>query len=255
MKKKIIYILLLLVSITGFSIAQENKFSANTFINNNGDTLKYRFLFPDYSKDIKYPLVIFLHGSGERGSDNSAQLKWGVMNFASDQNMALHPCFVIAPQCPMNDSWEGGDYDQKTFQFAYRENPTKSMQLLKQLIDEIIKKFQVDQSRIYITGLSMGGIGTFDAMIRYPDLFAAALPVCGGGDIEKIKSAYKLPVWIIHGAKDAALDQRLSLNMYTSLLETGGHPGLSIYPEVGHFVWLQAYSDPLIMQWLFNQHK
>lgn len=255
MKQKIIYIFLFILSFSVISIAQENKFSSNTFINNNGDTLKYRFLFPDYSKDIKYPLVIFLHGSGERGSDNTAQLKWGVMNFATDQNMTLHPSFVIAPQCPLNDSWGGRDYDQKTFQFRYRENPTKSMQLLKQLIDEIINKFPVDINRIYITGLSMGGIGTFDAIIRYPDFFAAALPVCGGGDIEKIKSAFKLPIWIIHGAKDASLDPRLSLNMYNSLADAGGNPGLSIYPEVGHFVWLHAYSDPLILQWLFNQHK
>lgn len=255
MKKKLIYIFLLILSFSGITVAQENKFSANTFVNNDGDTLKYRFLFPDYSKDIKYPLVIFLHGSGERGSDNTAQLKWGVMNFATDQNMALHPCFVVAPQCPLNDSWGGRDYDKKSFQFTYRENPSKPMLLVRQLIEEIIKKYPVDQNRIYITGLSMGGIGTFDAIIRYPDLFAAALPVCGGGDSEKIKSAYKLPIWIIHGSKDAALDHRLSLNMYTSLMDAGGNPGLSIYPEVGHFVWLQAYSDPLILQWLFSQHK
>lgn len=235
--------------------AQENKFEKKVFTAESGEVLNYRFLFPDYSKDIKYPLVIFLHGSGERGNDNTAQLKWGVMNFATDQNMTLHPCFLIAPQCPENQTWAGLDYDQKTMQFLYQNDATAPMKLLKQLIDKTVKNFPIDKNRIYITGLSMGGIGTFDALVRYPDLFAAALPVCGGGDIEKIKSAYNIPVWITHGAKDPSLNQQLSVNMFESLVAAGGHPGLTIYPEAGHFVWLQTYSDPLILQWLFDQHK
>lgn len=113
----------------------------------------------------------------------------------------------------------------------------------------------VDSNRIYITGLSMGGFGTYDAIERYPDLFAAAVPVCGGGDISKAVSIVHLPIWIFLGAEDPAVNPEYSLEMLQSLKRAGGHPGYTEYPEVGHFSWLGAYSDPLMMEWLFRQHK
>jgi predicted peptidase len=102
---KSIIIFLLIFFCSNFSFAQSSRFSVNQYVNSNGDTLLYRQLYPDYNTMRKYPLVIFLHGSGERGNDNEAQLKWGVMNFAGDQAMRLHPAFVIAPQCPANLQW------------------------------------------------------------------------------------------------------------------------------------------------------
>jgi predicted peptidase len=234
--------------------AQSSRFSFEQYIS-NGDTLRYRMLYPDYDTLRKYPLVIFLHGSGERGSDNEAQLKWGVMNFATDQMMMAHPAIVVAPQCPENMSWANVSRTANSTEMYLQPNPSKPMELLIALIHQLIKNAPVAPDRIYITGLSMGGYGTYDAIERYPDLFAAAVPVCGGGDVSKAASIAHIPIWIIHGAEDAAVNPLYSLNMTEALMKAGAHPGFTQYPEVGHFSWLGAYSDPLILEWLFRQHK
>ena len=202
----------------------------------------------------KYPLVIFLHGSGERGNDNEAQLKWGVMNFATDQNMALHPAIVIAPQCPANMDWSHFASGKGT-QITLQPTPSKPMELLMELIHQAIKNLPVDTNRIYITGLSMGGFGTYDAIERYPHLFAAAVPVCGGGDVSRAATIAHIPMWIFLGSEDAAVNPLYAFEMLQALTKAGAHPGFTQYPEVGHFSWLGAYSDPHMMEWLFRQHK
>ena len=228
-----------------------SRFSINKYGNDKGDTLLYRQLFPDADTFRRYPLVIFLHGSGERGNDNEAQLKWGVANFATDQNMILHPAFVIAPQCPEKMSWSNFSRTDMKLQ----PTPTKPMELLIGLIHQLIKTQRIDSNRIYITGLSMGGYGTYDAIQRYPNLFAAAVPVCGAGDASKASTIANLPIWIFHGADDPAVDPKYSLEMFQALTKAGARPGFTQYPEVGHFSWLHAYSDPLMIEWLFRQHK
>jgi predicted peptidase len=240
---------------TTSTFAQVSRFSSNKYVNQQGDTLNYRLLSPDYNTLRKYPLVIFLHGSGERGNDNESQLKWGVMNFASDEAMILHPAIVIAPQCPSRQSWSNFKNSEKTEDVRLLTTPTKPMELVIELIKKLSKEMQVDTNRIYITGLSMGGFGTFDAIERYPDLFAAAVPVCGGGDISKAPSIVHIPIWIFHGAEDAAVNPKFSLDMVEALTKAGAHPGFTLYPEVGHFSWLVAYSDPLMIEWMFRQHK
>ncbi len=248
--RNLAFCLLLLAGFTKLH-AQTDRFSKNQFIQ-NGDTLNYRLLYPDADTLRKYPLVIFLHGSGERGDDNEAQLKWGVQNFATDKNMVLHPCLVIAPQCPLNEGWANfADRNRNQMQ----STPSMPMQLLVALIRETITKLPVDTNRIYITGLSMGGYGTFDAIELYPNLFAAAVPVCGGGDVSKASVITHIPIWIFHGAEDPAVNIINSVDMNAALMKAGAHPGLTIYPETGHFSWLAAYSDEHMMEWLFRQHK
>jgi predicted peptidase len=255
--RQIIPVLAYLICVTnenGFS-QSSSRFSYNKFGNDKGDTLNYRLLFPDSDTLRKYPLVIFLHGSGERGSDNEAQLKWGVMNFATDQNMMHHPAIVIAPQCPEKSSWSSFSRGKSSSDTRLLPAPTKPMELLIGLIHKLIKTMPIDSTRIYITGLSMGGFGTYDAIERYPHLFAAAVPVCGGGDITLAASISHLPIWIFHGAEDPAVNPSYALDMLEALTKAGAHPGFTEYPEVGHFSWLGAYSDPLMMEWLFRQHK
>jgi predicted peptidase len=235
--------------------AQNSRFSYQKFTNNQGDTLNYRQLNPDYNPSRKYPLIIFLHGSGERGKDNEAQLKWGVMNFATDQMMSTHQAIVIAPQCPEKQSWSNFSRTDKPREARLMDTPSKPMDLVIQLIKKMIRELPVDAGRIYITGLSMGGFGTFDAIERYPDLFAAAVPVCGGGDISLAASIVKMPIWIFHGSEDASVNPEYSLSMVEALTQAGGHPGYTQYPETGHFSWLAAYSDPMMIDWLFRQHK
>jgi predicted peptidase len=140
------------------TFAQKSVFSFEKYTNGEGDTLNYRQLYPDYDTLRKYPLVIFLHGSGERGNDNESQLKWGVMNFASDQNMIKYPAIVIAPQCPEKMNWANFSNKKNSREKLLQPAPSKPMELLIVLIRQLIKKLPVDTNRIYITGLSMGGL-------------------------------------------------------------------------------------------------
>jgi predicted peptidase len=219
------------------------------------DTLYYRRLDPDYNTTRHYPLLIFLHGSGERGSDNISQLNWGVMNFASDQNMLKYPAIIIAPQCPANSDWTPPRSSRSSNTAPLSPAASKPMELLLALIKKMKAEGQIDSSRIYITGLSMGGFGTFDAIEREPNLFAAAVPVCGGGDPATAASIAKIPMWIFTGSEDPAVNPEFSLNMLEALWKAGARPGFTMLPEVGHLSWLGAYTDPLMIEWLFRQHK
>lgn len=254
-KKIVLLYVLFCMAHTTPLLAQTLRFGYNKFGNAKGDTLRYRLLFPDADTMRRYPLVIFLHGSGERGNDNEAQLKWGVMNFATDQNMVQHPAIVIAPQCPEKTSWSNFSDRRSMADMRLLPAPTPTMELLIGLIHQLEKTMPVDSNRIYITGLSMGGFGTFDAIERYPNLFAAAVPVCGGGDVSRAASIAHIPIWIFHGSEDPAVDPNYSLSMLQALVRAGAHPGCTFYPETGHFSWLAAYSDAQMMEWLFRQHK
>ena len=252
-------VIVLFISITLFNLqnlnAQSNRFSYNHISNDKGDTLPYRLLSPDYDTSHSFPLVIFLHGSGERGRDNEAQLKWGVMNFASDQMMLTHPAYVLVPQCPEKQSWSNFAKYKDSFNNVLKPQPSVSMELLIKLIKQLCKSERIDTSRIYITGVSMGGYGTYDAITRYPGLFAAAVPVCGAGDTAKAATIKHIPIWIYHGAEDPAVSPAHTYNMNAALVKAGAHPGVTIYPTIGHFSWLGAYIDPLMIEWLFQQHK
>ncbi len=242
--KNIIASFALLLCITASS--QPSRSNYATFKNDEGE-LNYRFLVPD-GIERKLPLVIFLHGSGERGDDNEAQLKWGVMQFATDENMKHFPAYVVAPQCPADDQW--ANYNGKL-----GKEPRKPMKLVRSMIDDLIENYAIDENRIYITGLSMGGYGTFDALARYPDLFAAGVPVCGSGDEGSVDRFKDIPLWIYTGAEDPVVPAEQTLKMLNALMDAGAKPGYTQVPETGHFSWLAAYSDPLLIQWMFRQRK
>lgn len=248
----LVLILFIIFSSNSFS-QTSSRFSKERFVQDN-DTLLYRLLYPDNAPAKKYPLVIFLHGAGERGNDNEAQLKWGVNTFASDEQMKLHPAIVIAPQCPEKSSWSNFSGYNKS-EMKLQPTASKPMELVLALIQQVIKTLPVDTNRIYITGLSMGGFGTFDAISRYPSLFAAAVPVCGGGDESKASLIKGIPMWIIHGAQDPTVTPDYSIAMAAAIKKAGGNPGLTLYPDTGHFSWIPAYSDPMVIEWMFDQHK
>lgn len=253
--KKINFLLLFCLLSTLTAYSQVSRFSAEKYISGNGDTLNYRLLRPESQQKQKNPLVIFMHGSGERGNDNTKQLKWGVENFATDRMLIAHPAYVIAPQCPAGQSWSNVDRKPGTTAMQLKQDPSKPMQLLIALVKEFVGKNQVDTSRIYITGLSMGGFGTFDALERYPGLFAAGVPVCGGGDTTRVRQFAKIPVWIFHGTDDNVVSPLCSKDMAEALVRAGARPGLTFYPGVGHSSWIGAYSDQTMLDWLFSQHK
>ena len=242
------------LSIQTYSVAQSDRFEPRVYKSADGDSLQYRLMIPDYNPIRDYPLVVFLHGSGERGEDNKAQLKWGIQQLASDNMMKNFPCFVLAPQCPANGWWSNYE-NLADGQLSLKPEAGQAMSLMIELVESLIIDLNIDTNRIYITGLSMGGYGTFDAIIRRPDLFAAAIPVCGGGDISQAKLIKDIPMWIITGSEDSVVDPKLSTDMLLELHKEGARPGFTLYPETGHYSWLAAYSDPMIWAWLFRQSR
>ncbi len=247
---------LLLAPISGWADKKpdlEKLLEAKTFTQGKA-SLSYRLLRPaTIDKEKTYPLVIFLHGAGERGKDNKAQLKHGVGDFASEERRKKSPCFLIAPQCPTNRKWVEVDWSAPSHDTpAEASEPGK---LLLDLIERTCQELPIDRKRIYLTGLSMGGYGTWDLMARKPGLFAAGIPVCGGGDEKKADKLVKIPIWVFHGDKDGAVKVERSRNMVAALEKAGGKPDYTEYPGVGHDSWSRTYSDAKVLDWLFAQKK
>jgi predicted peptidase len=213
-------------------------------------SLKYRILEPAQSTE-PLPVVLFLHGAGERGDDNSKQLVHGVSQFVSEEAQSKHPCYVIAPQCPTGRRWV--EVDWSADQHDLPENSSDSLALSVVIVRDLIEQKKADPNRIYITGLSMGGYGTWDAIARYPDLFAAAVPICGGGDPKTAPRFKQLPVWCFHGGRDAVVKPERSREMIKAMEQAGGKPKYTEYPEAAHDSWTATYANPELHQWLFEQ--
>lgn len=259
LKFSFLILTLALITLTNSAQAQEelnleDLFEAKEFISEDGDTLLYRMMVPDEMVDGEtYPLVLFLHGAGERGNDNTAQLEWGVHAFANPQFREWNPAIVIAPQVPEGSYW--GNLNWREDGTELMKEPSTPLELAHQLVLQTTKDFPVDENRLYITGLSMGGFGTWDMITRYPDLFAAAMPICGGGDPTKAHLLADMPIWNFHGAKDAVVPPQLSRDMIQAIRIAGGSPGYTEYPDTDHFSWIPAYADAHVLEWLFNQRK
>ncbi|MCJ8212019.1 prolyl oligopeptidase family serine peptidase [Mucilaginibacter sp. RS28] len=245
------------------SLAQDlSKFDKGLYVNKK-DTLAYRILMPqNFDPTKKYPLVLVLHGSGERGKDNEAQLKFGPKLFLNDTIRQRYPAIVVFPQCPDNSFWSNTEFkrdsvNNKTiFDFKEGGEPTKAMHALLGLIDQLRDKPYVDHDRIYVGGLSMGGMGTFELLRRKPKYFAAAFPICGGDNtVNAKKYARKVPVWIFHGAKDNVVPPDHSIVMVEAIKAAGGTPKFTLYPNDGHNSWDDAFAEPQLVPWLFSNVK
>ena len=229
-------------------------YEAKEFISDDGDTLRYRIMLPpDMADGQEYPLVLFLHGAGERGSDNTAQLTWGLDAFADEDFRSDHPAIVIAPQAPEQTFWANLNWREEGTRLM--DEPSKPLALTYKLLLSTISEYPVDENRIYITGLSMGGFGTWDLIARYPDLFAAAMPICGGGDPAKAHLLTDMPIWAFHGALDNVVPPELSRDMIDAIREAGCLPGYTEYPDMDHFSWIPAYGDRFALDWMFSQSK
>ena len=188
----------------------------------------------------KWPLILFLHGAGERGTNLAKVAVHGPPRIVEAERS--FPFIVISPQCPNNQTW--------------------SNDTLIALLDEVVKKYKVDTSRIYLTGLSMGGYGTWSLGLAHPDRFAAIAPICGGGsnigillpDGKKAKALKSLPVWAFHGAKDEVVRLEESERMVSALRRFGNDAKLTVYPEAGHDSWTETYKNPELYDW-FLKHR
>lgn len=229
-------------------------FESREYVGENGESLNYRLLKPaDFDPNKKYPLVIFLHGAGERGSDNAAQLKHCMAQFCTPEHRQKYPCYVLAPQCPKDQKWADIDWSSETSVFP--QEISRSLGLTFEVVDSMLADSAISKSRVYITGLSMGGYGTWDALARRPELFAAAIPVCGGGDVETVSAFKDIPVWCFHGADDKAVQVEKSRTMVAALKAAGGEPRYTEYPGVGHDSWTQTFANEETFQWLFAQKR
>jgi predicted peptidase len=229
----------------------------------NDDTLRCRILTPvNYKEGVKYPLVVVLHGSGERGDNNENQLIWGGSLFVDSLNRAKFPAIVVFPQCPADQRWAPGKrVDTKgdtlgglrVYSDSAIQKPT---QLVLDFIDKLVAAGRVDTKRIYVGGLSMGGMGTFDILSRRPDLFAAAFPICGAGDPNAVKKYRKgLMLWVFHGGADPVVWPSNSRLMVDVLQKNKFKVRYTEYPGVGHDSWKNAFAEKDLLPWLFAQRK
>ena len=254
--KRIISVVCVLISL--LSLSAQETYQKETFISSRGDTLPYRLLRPETVKaGEKYPLVLFLHGAGERGNDNERQLTHGGQMFLNPVNREKHPAFVLVPQCPVSGYWA---YMERPASFMPGEMPldaplTPVFRTVKNLLDTYLAMPQVDKNRVYIIGLSMGGMGTFDMAIRYPEIFAAAVPICGTVNPARLKAAKQVKFRIFHGDADNVVTPEGSRAAYRALKAAGADVEYIEFPGCNHGSWNPAFNYPGFMEWIFSQKK
>jgi len=222
-----------------------------------GIDLPYRILLPQpFNPDQDYPLVLFLHGSGERGSDNEKQLVHGAKLFLRDSVRADYPAIIVFPQCPAEEYWcrvEQLDDGQRSFPLY--EKPLAPMSALLELLDHLEANYPIEPTQRYLGGLSMGGFGTFALLGRKPNYFAAAFPICGGGNPLLTPQFQGTDFWIFHGAQDDIVSPDQSRNMYAALRQAGVNARYTEYPEANHNSWDSTFAEPGLLPWLFSQYR
>jgi len=237
-----------------FGEEPRDRFEAFVYQEESGKTLPYRQLSPPILQaGERYPLILFLHGAGERGNDNRSQLVHVARELETPEMQQRYPAFVIAPQCPTGQQWVDTPWTLDSHTMP--EQPSEPMALLLGLISQTQKTLPIDSNRIYVVGLSMGGFGTWDLLQRRPEQFAAAIPMCGGGDSDCAELIKDVPVWVAHGDADTVVKVKRSRDQVAALRAAGGQPIYTEYPGVGHNSWTPTAQNRMIWDWLFAQRK
>ncbi|MFO8012048.1 MAG: prolyl oligopeptidase family serine peptidase [Phycisphaerae bacterium] len=204
-----------------------------------GEVRYLLYLPPGYAENTKkeWPLVLFLHGLGESGQDLAKVKVHGPPKLVAAGND--FPLLCASPQCPKGKWWNSPD----------------RLAGLAALLDHLQKTLRVDPDRVYVTGLSMGGFGTWALALKEPKRFAAIAPICGGGDPEQADRIAHIPAWVFHGGKDKVVPPHRSEKMVEAMKKAGGRPKLTIYPEAGHDSWTETYASPAFWKWLLGQKR
>ena len=230
------------------------QFSAHTAELSDGTTLKYRLYLPeDYDAKKVYPLLVFLHGAGERGDDNEAQLLHMMLTMLNLKNSPLREAIIFAPQCPsgqqwVDTPWANGNYSTS----AVKES--NELAGVVEIVDQLWFDYSIDEDRIYAMGLSMGGFGTWDLLMRHRDIFAAGVPICGGGDPTMADVLVDVPIYTFHGSADPTVPVDGTRAMAEALEEAGST--VFTYEEMedmGHGIWSTVAARPDVLRWLFEQ--
>lgn len=248
----IVALLVVLVSAPLTSVADGailDGFVAHEYQSATGVKLPYRLFTPSSAKrDEQLPLILYLHGSGGAGTDNRKQLSGGNARgthvWIESDAQQRHPAFVLAPQIPESSTWHSSG-----------DEPSPHVAALLELLDELRSELRIDARRIYVVGQSRGGFGVWDLIARYPNTFAAAVPLCGGGDTKQILSARNVAVWAFHGAKDDTVLVARSREMVDALRTVNSSVRYTEYPDVGHDVWIRAFAERDLLEWLFEQRR
>jgi len=251
---------ILLLCIIGSNAQDFKKYDSGNYVHKK-DSIYYRILFPEnFDAKQKYPIVFFLHGSGERGNDNAAQLRNGGKLFLKETVRKDFPAIVVFPQCSSDSFWANVDFKstdpaKRGFNFSTGGKPTKAMHALMGMIDNLLDKPYVDKKSVYVGGLSMGGMGTFELLRRKRKTFAAAFAICGGDNIANVQKYKKTPLWIFHGEKDDVVPVGLSTAIADQLKVLDVDPKITLYPNDNHNSWDSAFAEPELLPWLFSHHK
>ena len=238
-------------------LAQNETYQAATYLQKE-ESLPYRLLLPeDYDIKKKHPLLVFLHGAGERGNDNELQLTHGSDQFLTPAFRKQYPAIIVFPQCPKDAYWATILSREVPLKFSYSKRPKKNptLDLVEGMLKEVLSNYAIDQSRIYVGGLSMGAMGTFELVYRNPKLFAAAFAICGGAN-PKIARKIRRPMWRIdHGEADSVVPFTLSKQMVAALKKKKALVSFNRYPGVNHNSWDKVFADHSFLPWLFSQSK
>lgn len=231
---------------------RETRFTGGEY---KDETFRYLFLRPQkIEPGKKYPLLLFLHGAGERGNDPELLKKHFLPAIASDEYRERFPCFVVAAQCRSERWWARLPQERTRVSPTLADEPADDLKAAIQAVNDVIREFPVDENRLYLTGISMGGYGSWDLAERQPDRWAAVAPICGGGDVTKADSLVGVPIWAFHGDADPAVPVERSREMVEAIRKAGGDPKYTEYPGVAHDSWTQTYGDPDgLLTWMFEQ--
>ena len=247
---------------------------ARSFADVSGLNLPYRLLVPkNYDPTQKYPLVLFLHGGGDRGTDNRAPLlnETFALNLLNASVQSAHPSFFLVPQAPI--SVLGGDPRGEYWVNNYQDNldgtlhagwtpdtykiadypSSTSLSAVRNLIPALLSEFAIDSDRLYATGWSMGGDATWDLLMRNPGLFAAGAPIAGVGDPTQATNLAHTPLWVFQGAQDQAASPSGSQKMVAAIRAQGGNIRYTEFADGTHYIGERAYNEPGFVDWLFSQ--
>lgn len=248
--KKMIF--LIVATVMAFAASAQEEFKRCIFVNGT-DTLPYRELTPERPEANHYPLVVFLHGSGERGIDNEKQLIHGAQMWLNPINRKKYPAYVIFPQCPESGFWAYNETPKSAApdSMPILDEPTKYIKLVRGLVNKYIGEGNIDANRIYLVGLSMGAMAVYDLAERFPGMWAAAVPICGSINPKRLNNARSVHFSIYHGDADPVVPVEASRKAYKRLKELGASVEYTEFPGCSHGSWNPAFNQPNFMKWLF----
>ena len=237
-------------------VVPSRDFTKEMLVSEDGYTLPYRLYIPrDYDCGAFYPLMLFMHGAGERGCGNEAQVEVALPHVFDDPDSPAYNSIIIAPQCPEDKQWVYTPWDKGNYT-CVDVVESRELQAVIEIIKNVCNEYNVDKSRIYVTGLSMGGFASWDLMARHPRLFAAGMPVCGGGDPTRAKALAEIPIRTFHGFLDDVVPAEGTREMYSAVKAQGkGKITYTEFMDGDHAIWDRVYMNKTNIKWLFSQVK